>query len=59
MKEMKTKSDVILEVNKSGFEQIRVYPDSSSQHERALPLLIQSQRATAGIRKGFASRIET
>lgn len=39
MKEVKTKSDVVIEASEAGFEQIRVYADSPGQREQALRLL--------------------
>jgi hypothetical protein len=35
------KSDVVVEVNESGVQQIRVYADSPRQREQALRLLVR------------------
>ncbi len=34
-------SDVVVEVSERGFEQVRVYADSSEQRDRALALLLR------------------
>ena len=58
MQKKQNLSDVVVEVSERGFEQVRVYADSSEQRDRALALLLRVSPQLRALERALKNEVE-